>query len=184
MAAHGTREQFGYVDISEYIYTQPTEDTTYDAYDGAIAGKFAQPTGTTTQYIRGDGSLATFPTSTSRSFSAVAVTLNSATQISTTRDSLVSYSVDISCTLSLTGGQTGTVFLEYADDSAFTTNVVEAARTANGNSGTLTIGLNITQLSTASVSGAVPAGKYRRLRTANTLGTPVFTYRSGQEVLL
>ena len=119
-----------------------------------------------------------------RSASSVTLTLNSGSQISTTRDAVVSYSVDIACTLSLSGGQTGTLFLEYADDSGFTTNVVEVGRSVNGNTGTLTIGLNITQNITAAVSGYIPAGKYRRLRTANTVGSPSFNWRSGQEVLL
>lgn len=110
--------------------------------------------------------------------------LNSAYQISAERDTLVNYSVDISTTLSLTGGQTGTVFLEYADNSGMTTNVVEVCRFVNGNTGTLTIGLNITQNSTGQLSGVIPAGKYARIRTANTTGTPTFTYRSGQEALV
>ena len=119
-----------------------------------------------------------------RSASNPARSLNSAFQPSTTRDALVTYSVDIACTLSLTTGQTGTVFLEYADDSGLTTNVVEVARCVNGNTGTLAIGLNLTQNVTAGLGGYVPAAKFVRLRTANTVGTPTFNYRSGQEVLL
>ncbi len=110
-------------------------------------------------------------------------TLNSAFQISTLRGTFVNYSVDIACALSLTGGQTGTVFLEIANDSGFTSGVQELTRAVNGNTGTLTIGLNITQNSTGQVSGYVPPAKYVRIRTANTTGTPTFNYRSGQEVI-
>lgn len=118
------------------------------------------------------------------SASAASRSLNTSYQISTTRNCLVSYSVDVSCSITLTTGQTGTVFLEYADNSAFTTNVVEVGRSVNGNGGLLTIGLNLIQDITSVLSGFIPSGKYVRLRTANTVGTPTFTYRSGQEVLL
>lgn len=111
-------------------------------------------------------------------------TLNTAFQISTDRDAIVAYSVDTACALSLSGGQQGTVYLRYADDSAHTTNVKEVCRFVNGNTGTLTIGLAITQNATGSLSGIVPAGKYGKIVTENNVGTPVFTYRSSQEVLL
>lgn len=110
-------------------------------------------------------------------------TLNNAFQISTTRDANVTYAVDIACAISLTTGEQGTVFLEYADDSGFTTNVVEVCRSVNGNTGTLSIGLALTQNATGCVSGMIPAGKYARLRTQNNTGTPTFTFRRAQEVL-
>lgn len=120
----------------------------------------------------------------SKSFSAASRSLNSAFQISSTRDSLVSYAVDIAATLSLTSGQSGNVILEYADNSGMTTNVVTVNSCINGNTGTLAIGLNLTQTATATVSGMIPAGKFVRIRTANITGTPTFTYRTGQEVLV
>lgn len=110
--------------------------------------------------------------------------LNSAFQPSSTKDSLVSYSVDIACTLSLTGGMTGTVFLEICATSGFSSGVQELGRSVNGNTGTLTIGLNITQNITGTLSGFVPAGYYARIRTANTTGAPTFNFRSGQEVTI
>lgn len=119
-----------------------------------------------------------------RSFSTASRSLNSTFQVSTTRDVLVSYSVDISTSVSLAGGQVGTVYLEYADDSGFTTGVTEVARFVNGNTGTLVVGLTLNQTNTAPVGGLVPANKYVRLRTQNNTGTPTFTYRSGQEVLM
>lgn len=42
----------------------------------ALDGKFDDPTGTTAQYIRGDGSLATFPTSTNQANSLVTTVFN------------------------------------------------------------------------------------------------------------
>lgn len=122
--------------------------------------------------------------SVARSFAAPTRSLNTAFQVSTTRDSLVSYSVDIATSVSLSGGATGTVFVEYADDSGFTTNVVEIGRTVNGNTGTLVVGLTLNQIGTAQITGIAPAAKYVRIRTANTTGTPTFTFRSAEEVLL
>lgn len=121
-------------------------------------------------------------TSTVKTFSNPARSLNTCFQISTSTDALVTYSVDIAATLSLTSGQSGTVFLEYSDNSTCTTNTVEVARATNGNTGTLTAGLNLTQTMSANVGGIIPSSKYARLRTANGSGTPVFNFRSGQEV--
>lgn len=120
----------------------------------------------------------------SRSFANPSRSLNSAFQISATRDAQVSYSIDVACSASLVGGQTGTVFLEYADDSGFTTNVKEAGRQVNGNSVSLAIAVTLNQNVTATVTGMIPKGKYVRIRTANTTGTPTFNFRSAQEVLL
>lgn len=125
-----------------------------------------------------------FQNASNRTQSAATRTLNTIFQVSSTRDSLVGYSVDIGCTLSLTGGQTGTVILEMATNVTFTTGVQEMARFVNGQTGTLTIGLNITQTCTASLNGYVPFGNYVRIRTDNTVATPTFNFRSGQEVLL
>lgn len=120
----------------------------------------------------------------SPSQSSASRTLNTVFQLSTTRGALVNYAVDVSCTLSLTTGQSGTIFLEIASDSGFTANVQELTRFSNANSGTLTIGLNLVQSVTGTLSGYVPTNYYCRLRTSNVVGTPTFTYRSGQEILL
>lgn len=120
----------------------------------------------------------------SRSQSSATRSLNSGFQASATRDSLVNYSVDVSCTLSLTSGQSGTVFLEIASDSGFTMNVQELGRFTNSSTGTLAIGLNLVQVMTGNLQGYIPSGYYCRLRTANNTGTPTFTYQSGQEILL
>lgn len=129
---------------------------------------------------------AIFPDITALSPSVATTTrsLNSAFQVSSTRYAFVSYTVDVAATISLTTGQVGTVVLETADDSGFTTNVSTVQSSVNGNSGSLSIGLNLTQTSTASLTGMVPAGKWVRIRTVNTVGTPTFTYRAGQETLM
>lgn len=142
--------------------------------------KFNTPSGSTSQYVRGDGSLATFPTSQSYSTSTVSRSLNSAFVPSSTRPAFVTYSVEISASLTLTGGQTGTVYLETSpDNSAWT----EVARISNGNTGTLAVGIAITQAMTGTLTGFVPTNYYARLRTQNNTGSPTITYRSGAETL-
>ncbi len=150
-----------------------------------IAGKMTIPTGTTAQYIRGDGSLATLPTApASPSQSSQSRSLNSAFQISSTRAAMVFYSVRIVTTASIGGNQDGDVILEIASDSGFTTNVQTLSITQNAQAISLAIVLNSVQTQTGVLSGFVPAGYYTRLRTVNTTGTPTYTYRSGQEVLM
>lgn len=126
----------------------------------------------------------TIPTIPSRSFSYTTRTLNSCFQVSASRDTFVTYAVDVSTTLSLSGGQTGTVYLRTYTNSSCTTGAQELARFVNGNTGTLTIGLNITQNATGTLTGIAPAGTWLRLDTENTAGAPTFTARPGQEVLL
>lgn len=134
--------------------------------------------------VRVDTLWAASSTPQSLSFANPSRTLNSAFQISSTRASFASYSVDVAATATLAGGQTGTVFLEYANDSGFTSGVTEVARFVNGNSVSLAIAITVNQNVTGTLTGMIPAGKYVRVRTANTVGNPTFTYRSGQEVLL
>jgi hypothetical protein len=151
---------------------------------GSFAGKFDVPLGTTAQYVRGDGSLATLPLIPSRSFSYTARSLNVCFQPSSTRDVDATYSVDISTSLSLSGGAVGTVYLRTYTNSGCTAGTQEIARTVNGQTGTLTIGLALTQNVTGGLHGIVPAGTWAQLVTENTTGTPVFTARSAAEVQL
>ncbi len=111
-----------------------------------------------------------------RSQSTASRALNSAFQVSTARWATVRYSVDISTTVSLSGSQIGSVILEMATNAAFTTGVQTLQSFSNGNSGTLVIGLILTQLNTACLSGDIPPGNYVRLRTVNITGVPTFTY--------
>lgn len=203
---------------------------TMSALTLGLAGKFNSPTGTTSQYLRGDGSAATFPaipvvptnvsaftndsayvnqsgarsaislTTTgtgaasytpatgvlnipspvTRTYTSPTRTLNAAFQISATRDAMVSYSVDITVAALLLAGTAGRVYLEYANETGFTTGVTVVA------SGGASIGgvLNVNNLSTANLAGLIPAGKFVRLRTVNTSGTPTYTFQAAQEVLL
>lgn len=124
------------------------------------------------------------PSIPSRSQSSATRSLNSAFQVSSTRDSMVCYSVQIQVTASIAGGQNGDVILEMASNSAFTTNVQTLAASGLGQTYTLAVALQGVQPQTQPVFGFVPAGYYVRLRTVNNTGTPTFTYRYGQETLL
>lgn len=119
-----------------------------------------------------------------RSQSSATRSLNTIFQISSTRDSNVNYSVDVATTATLLGGQTGTVYLEISLSSTFASGIQELARFVNGNTVSLAIAITVNQNVTGTMSGYVPAGYYVRLRTENTTGSPSFTYRSGQEILL
>lgn len=121
---------------------------------------------------------------TARSFAYVTRSLNACFQVSSTRDALVSYAVDIQTTLSLTSGQAGTVYLETFTNSGCTTGTQEVTRFVNGNTGVLTVGLSLTQNVTGTLTGIVSAGRWLKLRTENNTGAPVFTARPGQETLL
>lgn len=118
------------------------------------------------------------------SFSNPTRVVNTAYQPSTTADTLVIGSVEIDATLSLSGGTKGTVTLQYADDSGFTTNVKTAGIGVNGNTGTLTIGLNTVGAGGGPIAGVVPKSKYYRYLTASSTGTATFTVLSTQEVSL
>lgn len=126
----------------------------------------------------------TIPTVLAPSQAAATRAFDTAFQVSTTRNARVDYSATIASTLTLTGGAEGAVILEIASNSGFSSNVQELARVTNGNSGALTVGLSLTQRIGGNMSGFVPAGYWVRLRRATASGTPVYTYNSGQEVLI
>lgn len=110
--------------------------------------------------------------------------LNTAFQISTTRNAFAVYSVQIQVTASISGGQDGDCFLEIADDAAFTVNVQAAMVTPASQTYSLAVALQGVAKSGVNVLGMVPAGKWARIRTVNNIGSPGWTFRKGQEMLL
>lgn len=110
-------------------------------------------------------------------------TLNTAFQISATRDALAFYSVQTTVTASIGGGQDGDVFLDIASDSGFTANVQSLAVAPCSQTYTLAIALQGVQKCSGNLAGYVPAGYYARLRTVSNTGTPAFSFRLAQEVL-
>ncbi len=111
-------------------------------------------------------------------------TLNSIFQISATRPAIVTYSVQITVTASIAGGQNGDIILEIASNAGFTANVQTLAIGGNGQTYTLAVALQGVQPTTNNLTGFVPAGHYVRLRTVNNTGTPAYQMRAQQEALL
>lgn len=105
-------------------------------------------------------------------------TLNSNFQPSTTKATFVSYSVNISCTANLSGGQTSTV--ELRSDASATPSTVRGTA-ANSNSVALAIALTVVNSQTTSLGFVVPAGHYVRV---NSTGTCTASLVSQTEVAL
>lgn len=153
---------------------------TTSALTSGLAAKFDTPAGTTAQYVRGNGTLATLPVVAARSFSNPTRAFNTAVQLSATRDVKVTYYVDIRVQSLLLGNARGNVFLDYADDTGMATNLVTMGPATSSISGVL----SLDNISTVTLSAIIPAGKYSRIRTAVASGTASFTMQPGQEVLL
>lgn len=109
--------------------------------------------------------------------------LNTAFQVHASRNARAQYTVQVTVTASIAGGQNGEVVLEIASDSGFTTNVQTLDIFGGGQTYTLALALQGVQPSSGSVRGFVPAGYYVRLRTVSNVGSPGFSFRVGQEVL-
>lgn len=136
--------------------------------------------------------LAAFPAYAARSFTNnVTLTIQTVaaagngSQVSTTRDSVVSYSASVTTTSTIGGPQSGTIVLEVcATNSSTAANWQEISRITNSQTITLAIALQSVQVTASALAGMIPAGFFRRLRSVATSGSPSFTYNSGQEVLL
>lgn len=109
-------------------------------------------------------------------------TLNSAGfQPSTTKVVLVTYSVRITCTASLAGGQDGKI--ELMSDSNSTPTTVRATA-QNRNSVSLAIALTAVNEQTTCLTYLVPIGHYIRLTSTQTTGTPAFSIVSQTETVI
>lgn len=118
-----------------------------------------------------------------RSYAYVTRALNTCFQPSATRDVDVIYRVDIDAVSTLAAGQRGTVYLEIFTDAACTAGTQEITRGTLGISQGLGLSVTLTSTMGIALPGAIPAGRYVKLRTENNSGTPTFTARPGQEVL-
>lgn len=102
---------------------------------------------------------------------------NQAYQISTTKYVDLSVSPQITCTLSLAGGQSGQIFLEFSADGS--TNWKTCGISAGSNTGSLTIGLNTAQITGSPMTIILLPGYYWRLRTNNVTGSPTYVFNGG-----
>ncbi len=87
-------------------------------------------------------------------------------------------SVSIACHLTISGGETGTIFFEVSEDGS--TNWIEVSRVSNSLTGSLVIGVSITDTKTFVLTGVIPPFWYARLRTSAS-GSPTFTFVRSQE---
>ena len=169
----------GYGITDAYPLTgNPSGFATSSSVSAGLAGKFSNPTGTTAQYIRGDGSLATFPTIPTiptRSFANnVSRSLNSNFTISTARDALVSYSINAAWNVAALLSGTGSAFLEYSTDAGATwITVNQVGKTLNL--------LTFAGQDDMNLVGMIPANALVRIRSTAT--NMIVTYTRGQETL-
>jgi hypothetical protein len=150
--------------LSPYL-TSATAASTYAtqaSVTSGLAGKFNTPTGTTAQYLRGDGSTATFPAAVAFNYGAPGSrTLALSTSYQATNNAKaadVSISPSCASTLSLSGGQTCTLEARMSSSTATCSTGTVVATWTNGNTGTLTIGLNTVQTIGAPHTLKLPIG--------------------------
>lgn len=109
-------------------------------------------------------------------------------QVSSTRNSWVTYSVTITTATTVLGtsNSSGYVILEIAATNSTTaSDWKEVGRVASGQNNALTVAVGtLTQTGGGSLSGMVPAAYYSRLRSVSVADTPTFAYNSGEEVLM
>lgn len=192
--------------LSSYL-TSSSAASTY-ATQTALSGKQASiTTGTTGQYFRGDLSLATFPSipaaqiqsdwtqattssldyiknKPARSFNYPSRALNSCFQISATQDAIFHYRVDVTTGLSLASGAQGTITITSYTNSGCTTGAQALVDGTAAQTGSLVIGLNISQVVSIALDGMTPANRWLKITTANTVGTPTFAIRAAQQEIL
>lgn len=120
----------------------------------------------------------------SRTFNYPSRALNSCFQISSTKDSDFHYKVDVTNALSLTTGAQGTVTATSYTNSGCTTGTQAIADGTSSQTGTLVVGLALNQTASISLDGTLPSGKWIKITTANTVGTPSFTIRAVQSEVI
>lgn len=106
-------------------------------------------------------------------------TFNTAYLMSSTKYVDVRVSAEITCALSLSGGQDGTITLQISPDASTWTTV---SRLRGSNTGTLTIGLSTSQITGGQLSVIVPPNYYWKAITTNNTGTPSYTMQQGNKI--
>lgn len=105
--------------------------------------------------------------------SSRSVSANTAYQPSTTRYTEVQVSVQISCNLSLSGGAAGNWVIQTCSTSGGTYTTLQSITSSN--TGSLTIGLNTTQISAGILVAVIQPGFYYKIVSTSTTGTATFS---------
>lgn len=105
---------------------------------------------------------------------------NTAFLASSTKYVEIRISASISCSLSLTGGTSGTIFLETSPDLVTWT---PRGQLNASSTGSLTLGLNTVQISGGQLSALVSPTFFWRARSNNNTGTATFTMLAGEKVI-
>lgn len=160
------------------------QSQTYVNQSGARSSISVTTTGSgAASYNNGTGVL-NIPTYTPNSASynnAPGRILNSAFQISTTRNTRVSYTVQLVTALSLLNlNGAAQAYLEISADGSTNWITLNAAGISRTLSVAITLGINETSL--FNIQGEVPAGYYCRIRSATTGTGSTVSFSSGQEV--
>jgi hypothetical protein len=163
------------------VYVANVPQSSITGLSTSLAAKLDNPGGTANQYIKGDGTLGNF---NSRTFNYPSRALNSCYQISSTRDADFHYKVDVSSGTLLSGTATGTVTATSYNDSGCSTGAQVVADGTASQGAALGV-LSVSQIASVNISGMLPANKWMRITTAQTVGTPTFAIRAVQaETLL
>lgn len=155
--------------------------------DGSVTNEIELPSqvGQSGKILGTNGSSATWVSQLSWSAPAStgARSFNTAYRESATNIYSISLSSQISCSLSITGGQSGTVSLEISANGTSGWTPVGGI-IAGSNTGTLTIGLSTVQITGGQLTYEIPATYYYRLTTNNITGSPTYTFNGGTYKIL
>lgn len=107
--------------------------------------------------------------------------IGSAFQPSTTQPTYVSYALRVVSSITLSGGQAGRI--ELRSDSSNPPSTVRG-RVAGGATGTVVVGVSMSDTAEGTISYIVPAGHYVLLQSVNETGTPTYSINSQVEIPL
>lgn len=162
--------------------------TTIAAINATASLKLTIPSGTTGQYVSGNGTLQSLPTQITLTIndspgrSMVTTTSGTGFQISATRPSSVCYEGTFQTTSTIGGPASITVFLETADTNSTTPgDWTIKAQQVNSNTITLAVVLQQVDIEPWSLCRNIPAGKFVRIRSGSVSGTASATINSQQQ---
>ena len=176
---------YGIPTTFQFSWKDTTNNNIYD-YKGGNNGSYVWDLRVGTNNISNYVLAHSFNNTASHSIVSTAAAANGF-QVSSSRDSLVNYSVTITTAVQIgvITSVDGYVVLEIAPTNSSTAgDWIEIGRTPQAQNVSLAIALASTQKGGGQIGGIIPAGYYARLRSVNVAGTPTYAYNSGQEVLL